>query len=235
MSEYKIVTLCGPDNIGKTTQAKLLSNALQPSKQLAFPDNDHWSGQVIRTILAGEPFSIRRYTTAPDPPLIQEAKEAISFQYLQAINRLTWKDRIAKGLRIHHWIMDRYDVDAIAYGCAEGTPLDLTLQMIAQDIPSDVIVILDGNGFRAPGGYLDRNDADTGLQSRVRRVYNAYFNLYPKKCIWVNVDALSNITASFQEKLHVVHGAICRSVGEHLGQTIIPLRLREIPILLGIP
>lgn len=230
---FSIVTITGPDGVGKTSQARLMSEALQPSQQLAFPDNNHWSGRIIRAILAGAPFAIGhiRYGAQTEYTIHQEPKEAISFQYLQAISRLYWKERIEAGLREHHWIMARYDSDAIAYGCAEGTPLDLTLMMLDQDIPSDLIVILDGKGFRSPGEELDLNDRNKTLQRRVREIYQAQALLWPDKVVTVNVDKYSTHEVRARN-LAAVHRHLCQEIGKRIGEKITPVSYERILELL---
>src|SRR5205085_1706284 len=103
MKDYKIITITGPDGVGKTTQSILLQKALQPSKLLAFPDNDSWSGRIIRAILAEQNIVIETQDGRRTGHEIH--KSAIPFQYLQAISRLERKSEIAAGLYTHHWIM----------------------------------------------------------------------------------------------------------------------------------
>jgi thymidylate kinase len=223
-SDYKIINITGPDCVGKTTHGILMQKAIQPSKLLAFPDNNHWSGRIIRAILAEQPITIE----TPDGRRTEHTipKDAVPFQYLQAMSRLDWKKRISGGLRSHHWIMARYDADAIAYGCAEGTPLDLTMHMIAQDIPSDVVILLDGRGFERKG-VQDLNDRNQPFQKRVREIYLAQAQIWTDRFIVIDVDRFSRHD-SIAKNLFDIHREMCYQLHRRIGQIVNPLEYDEL-------
>ena len=198
MNQYKIITLTGLDRVGKATQTALLHNSLQPSKTMSFPNYDSWSGKIIRSILREAPFLIgeetceeftldsksslyttHRYTCRKQPEL---------FQCLQSIDRIAVKDEIKAGLRKHHYIMDRYEVDALAYGLADGCDIDWLLAMDKLFVPSDLAVIMVGEAMPRIGEMADINERDTGYQNQVRSYYETLAVLMPKRFVLFDVD-----------------------------------------------
>lgn len=228
---HKIITFSGCDNTGKTTHTRLLAEALPNSKRMKFPHPSHWSECIIRAVLSKEVFRIERTHTGD---LFYDYKSAIPWQYLQAINRQAHQNVIKNGLRDHHWIMDRYDADAIAYGVAEGVSRDLLNKMLHYEIPSDLVIILDNpEPAKDERRIQDINDQDTALQRRVREVYLTLPREEPDRYALVNTYLADWIDAAARLwGITIIHWHICNLVENHLDLKMAPLSQRQIAEIL---
>src|SRR5205809_757643 len=125
-NKNKIVCISGNDCCGKFTQTKLLTEILQPSTRIEFPDYTHYSGQIINAILNDRILELKTYpadrikTEYIKSTKYQQEKQAEIFQLLQSINRRANQDKIKNLLKTGHVICDRYDIDAFAYGMVDG-------------------------------------------------------------------------------------------------------------------
>lgn len=183
----RLVVLTGTDRIGKESQTKLLARTLWPSVRFSSPDYDHWSGQIIRAILQEKRFGITVEDETAHPTQCQ-VKHPEIFQGLQSINMQARQHLIKAALATGHVIMDRYQVDALAYGLIDGCGMRYLLELERLLIPSDYVIILVGKPFPRPGEEPDINERDTAFQERVRNAYMAYALQYPDTTAVVDVD-----------------------------------------------
>jgi thymidylate kinase len=170
VAKHRIITFTGTDLVGKQTQSTLLSMVLEPSKRLEFPDYSHWSGRIIRSILRGEEFALSNPTSSYR---YQEEKMPEVYQALQFINRMVNQEKIEKGLKKHHWVMDRYEIDSLAYGLSDGIPMEFITPLVnCYCRQSDFIIFLNAvSPFTRPGETKDVNESNAELQRRVVDVF----------------------------------------------------------------
>jgi thymidylate kinase len=204
VAKHKIITFTGTDLVGKATQSTLLSKVLDPSKRLEFPDYAHWSGRIIRSILRGEEFFIAGKTSSYK---YQEEKMPEVYQALQFINRMVNQDKIEKGLKKHHWVMDRYEIDSLAYGLSDGIPMEFITPLVkCYCQQSDHIIFLRGQApFSRPDEVKDVNERNSELQRRVVDVFEMMTWQDPR---FVMIDATQSVDA--------VHQAVVTAVNKFL-------------------
>lgn len=218
---HKIITFTGNDRVGKTTQIAILNEALNPSKTMKFPREDHWSGQKVRAVLKEG-----------------EEKEPYSFQYLNAINRMAVQAEIKEVLQTHHLLMDRYDVDTILYGFTEGVNLELCFELMKPHLESDLVLVFHGTGFGGKEAWKDQNDSNRTLQAGVVKTANAISSLYPNRFKMLNVDEYSSSYGMDHpiNNIWMVHKRVINLITSALGLDIRPLeyvRVEEIVRSLG--
>jgi thymidylate kinase len=216
--EGKIVTITGLDRVGKETQSRLLTWALQPAVRVSFPDYNHWGGQIVKAILNEVPFTV---DNADRRRKHRQAKHPVIFQLLQAVDRLHYQERIRATLATHHIIADRYEVDAMAYGVVDGCPLDWLLAMDRLYRNSDLAIILLGEPFPRAGETPDLNERDTGFQERVARAYHSLATLMPDRFLLMQADRWRDISPS--TSIGCVHRELCKLINERLELGIRPL------------
>lgn len=231
MSEKKIICLTGLDRCGKATQSKLLQAALQPSVSMTFPQyGEHWAAEFVRAALNGEKIVLRRAAKVePDcrvfagPEIVFEPKKHPEiFQMWQTCDRLDAQPWIRETLKTHHIIADRYDLDSLAFGMADGCRLEWLLAMTRLVRNSDLAIVLVGSPYPRPGEIPDLNERDTGFQQKVREIYDAIATLFPQTFVVQDVDRFRNEKDPLLS-VRWVHETICDIVRERLGLEIEPL------------
>jgi dTMP kinase len=122
----RIIVLEGPDKLGKTTQAKLLADALR-CEYIKFPNESYYSGKKIRKILNGElPF------------------EPASFQALQIINRFETFDNLDQN---GTYVCDRGTLSGVVYGQTDGLPREWIID-ISKNLPApDITFVFVGTPY----------------------------------------------------------------------------------------
>ncbi len=184
---HKIITITGNDCAGKETQSRLLTRALSPSQRMTFPDYDHWGGRLVRAILREKAFTLG--LEGEDWRTVHfQHKDPYIFQMLQSVDRVAAQAEIVKGLESHHWIMDRYEIDALAYGLVDGCSLAWLEAMKRLYRPSDQIIVLVGRGFPRPGETPDLNERDPRFQHRVTHAYQSLKDRYGEWITLIDVD-----------------------------------------------
>lgn len=220
---HKIITLTGNDRTGKTTQLCLLKQALKPSVTMKFPDPGHWTEPILRAILADETFDVVR-DGGTSGHWYKQDKEATLFQYLNAVNRQAAQPYILETLQSSHILMDRYEIDTILYGVTEGMSLKLALEMIGDNVESDLAIILHGSGFGGASLWQDKNDANQNLQTSVVRTANGLCSVYSDRYCMLNVDQYHS-TSSPVEGIWNVHKRVVGLVNRFLDLNVQPLEL----------
>jgi thymidylate kinase len=230
VSTHKIITITGLDRVGKETQSKLLARSLQPARRMTFPNYSHWGGRIVKAILQEKPFYLfHEGETVPGweetaggngplrpngatwtPYRHTQDKHPEIFQMLQSVDRVAAQEEIQDGLRHHHWVMDRYEVDALAYGLIDGCGLEWLLAMDRLYRPSDLAIIMLGTPFARPGEIPDLNERDTLFQLRVQEAYGALASLLPHRLVLLNVDPYRDLgdpyrsMGEIQQKIHQI-------------------------------
>lgn len=233
---HSIITITGTDCVGKETQTKLLQEALKPSVRMSAPDYDHWAGAIIRSILQQKPFYIgtsletlsgRRAAdggTFMRTNTFTQGKHPQILQLLHNINTWDKQERIMEGLKTHHWVMDRYIEDALAYGLIDGCSLDFLLELNRNFVQSDLVIVMLGTSYPRPGEVPDINEKDKRFQERVRETYLGLAKLFPN---WRVIDTDDHQCTDIYRSIQYVHADICWVVSDVVGQTM-PLNISQV-------
>ena len=150
-----IIAFEGADRLGKTTQAKLLAEKLN-CKYIKFPNEELYSGKIIRRILNKElPF------------------EPTSFQALQTLNKLESVNAIKKANKKDgNVVLDRYSLSCIVYGVADGLPEEWVLATNEYLIQPDLTFIMFGIPFETDNDIY----GDKEHQEKIQELYSLYGN-----------------------------------------------------------
>jgi thymidylate kinase len=220
-----IICVTGQDRIGKETQSKLLARAL-PATRFSSPDYDHWSGQIIKAVLQEKAFEIHVDMAPAPPPLHRQTKHPEIFQGLQSINMQARQDLIKAALSSGHVIMDRYEVDALAYGLIDGCDMRYLLELNSLVVPSDYAIILVGKPFPRPGEEPDINERDPVFQRKVRDAYLGYALTHQDTTTVIDVD--EHLVPDVLNCVTRIHRMICQIIQDKLDIQAIPLAEAEI-------
>lgn len=227
MSQNQIVTITGLDRCGKETQSKLLAQAL-PATRFSSPDYEHWSGKIIKAILQEKEFQVGGYDEVGycNTPWHSQTKHPEIFQSLQSINMQARQGLIKAALASSHVIMDRYEVDALAYGLIDGCDMRFLLELNRLVVPSDYVIIMAGKPFPRPGETPDINERDPIFQRKVRDAYTAYALTHAETTTVIDIDdyRCEDRLAS----VHWVHRAVCGVLRGKLGLEVEALEIGQI-------
>lgn len=166
MRRGKLIALYGINNLGKTTQAKLLigriqSEGLRQHTQvlyMKYPLYDHLpTGPIINGYLRkGNPYGL-------DPT---------SFQLLQSTNRLHYDHVLRALLDAGTWIVaEDYRGTGIAWGIGAGVNQELLEELNNPLVGEDVSILMDGERFLDSVEKGHRHETDSDLISRVRAIH----------------------------------------------------------------
>lgn len=127
---YLKIAFEGPDKLGKTTQAKLLAEALGCA-YIKYPYEGEFGGKRVREILNGD-----------------HQFEPASFQALQVMNRLLTQSYVDEcGRRDGVVVFDRYKLSGMVYGVADGLPVEWCKALTDMLPDVDVTFIFEGTPF----------------------------------------------------------------------------------------
>ncbi len=173
-----LMALEGPDRLGKSTQAKLLADALSPSKYqfescvVKIPYKDVYTyDRIYEMLFSGE---------AVEHPEV--------FQSFQALNRhIFQKDTLPKLASTHDLvILDRWNLSTKAYGTSGGVSVAATDSMLKGIEEPDLTFVFDGEPF-AMDTEKDSYEEDNDFQARVRSYYKEVLDAESPR--FVRVDA----------------------------------------------
>jgi thymidylate kinase len=185
-TEGKFIVLHGTNNLGKTTQAKLLVKRLNESgHQAEYTKYAHYdlepSGKLINDYLRnGNP---NKFT----PREFQLLHFAERLQYEQ-----TLKEKLEKGIYI---IAEDYFPTAIAWGTAAGVDQNLLEYLYKGLRHENLAFLFDGNRFMDSIEQGHKHETDHELTNKVRLVYQDL----GKKYGWIDINANDTI-----ESIHKV-------------------------------
>lgn len=172
----KLIVLYGTNNLGKSTQAKLLLNNLlkagQKCEYLKYPIYQlHPTGPAINKILRGG-------TT-------QKISE-LELQNLYAQNRRDFQPTLAKKLNQGiHLVAEDYIGTGLAWGVTKGAPLAELEKQNQGLLKEDLTFLLDGERFIEGKEKNHLHEKDDALMEKCRQVH---LDL-AKKYSWQIIDA----------------------------------------------
>lgn len=141
-----VVSIVGHDNSGKSTIAKMVSDAMG-YELISFPNEELYSGKVIREILNKK----RKF-------------EPVSFQALQHSNKMETYRRLDPTKK---YVTDRGKLCEIVYGLADGSDRAWVFEN-ASDIPDpDITFLLVGASYGNDGDIYSDDD----YQKKIKQLY----------------------------------------------------------------
>lgn len=229
MGLFKLITLTGPDRIGKWSQCKLLQHLLKPCATMTFPEyGKHWAAELVRASLDQEEIQIIRGGKIKTCFQMTKGCPA-TFQMLQSADRVDRQAWIIETLETQHIVADRYEVDALAYGLIDGCSPDWLMMMDRLYRPSDLAIALIGTPFEREEAP-DLNERDTQFQMKVMDAFESWSKLIPERLCLLRVDSMQRRSFSFS--LHAVHCGVVNQINVRLGMGLKPLSLSQVEELL---
>lgn len=191
----KLIVIYGVNNLGKTTQAKLLAERLRQEGHRAgyykYPIYDiQPSGALINNYLREG----NTYRLSPR-----------EFQLLNVINRMQFepiiREKLAAGINI---VAEDYRAGGIAWGMGDGVAESFLTAINEHLLPEDIVFLFDGERFTqaVEGGH--KHETDAALNERVR---DAYLKLAAEHG-WITINA--------NQPIEVIHQIIWNHVKERL-------------------
>ena len=192
----KFIVLYGVNNLGKTTQAKLLVENLiiklsQKAEYIKFPVYDlQPSGPEINNYLKqGNP---HQFT-------------AREFQFLQILNRTQFEPKLKEKLDNGIWIVaEDYTGTGIAWGMATGVNKNLLYTLNSHLLKEDLGILFEGEPFTET---LDKNnihETDPALLKKVEEI----FKIISKDFGWQGVNANQTKEEVQEQILQIVKNKI---------------------------
>lgn len=185
MKKGKLIVLYGINNLGKTTQAKLLVEKIKASGSEA------------------EYVKIPTYNQLPDGPMINDYLRGGNpynltpreFQLLSAVNKYHHQPIIQQILENGTFIvMEDYWATSVAWGAGAGVDKQFLIRLNEGLIKEDLAFLFDGERFLDSTEPGHRHEVDMDLTNRVRQVHLELGEVYRWKKINAN-DSIVNIHA----------------------------------------
>ena len=173
----KFIVIYGINNLGKSTEAKLLVERLKqheiPAEYLKYPIYDiEPTGPQLNTILrSGQP----------------QAISEIELQTLYAQNRRDFQPQLDKKLTAGITVVaEDYTGTGIAWGVAKGAQLDELEQINGDLLKEDLGILLDGQRFIEAKESKHLHESNDQLMQRCRQVHQQLAGRYGWKVINAN-------------------------------------------------
>lgn len=172
----KLIVLYGINNLGKTTQAKILVADLKKNgykaEYLKYPIYDlEPSGPIINNYLRGG--NVYKLS-------------GFDVQFLYALNRMQYEKelqkKLDKGINI---IAEDYTGTGLAWGMGKGVPEKFMNNINSHLLKEDLGILFDGERFKDSIEKKHKHETDSALMKKVRAIH-----LYlGKKHKWQKVNA----------------------------------------------
>lgn len=180
MAKGKFIVLYGINNLGKTTQAKLLVEKLNleahPAKYLKYPlyDLEPSGPQINKYLRQGNPENL-------------SAKDA---QMLYAENRADYEPKLIKDLENGiNIIAEDYWGTGVAWGMANGVRKELLMNINSKFISPDLSLLLVGERFTSG---IEKNHAHEQHEELTKKAEEAHRQL-GRELGWIEIDANGTI------------------------------------------
>jgi thymidylate kinase len=176
MKRGKFIVLYGINNLGKTTQAKLLVKNLKKNRYkaeyLKYPvyDLEPAGGLINGYLRKGNPYGF----------------SAREFELLHFIDRIMFADtldeKLKKGINV---VAEDYFGTAVAWGTGAGVSRKLLEYLYSFVAKEDLSILFDGKRFIQSVEKNHKHENDNILMKKVRRIHLAV----GKKYGWEKIDA----------------------------------------------
>lgn len=182
----KFIVIYGINNLGKSTQAKLLVEKMREDKlkaqYLKYPLYDlSPSGPILNDYLRnGNPFSLG-------------SREA---QILYALNRTQYDSQLKTILETGtHVVAEDYIGTSFAWGVGAGVELEFLININSHLLQEDIIFLFDGERFTNAVEKGHRHEDNDELTKKVREVHKRLGKQYH----WHLINANNSIEAIHEE------------------------------------
>ncbi len=187
MRRGKFIVLYGINNLGKTTQAKLLIERLQKSGHKA----EYWKYPVSTMSPTGELLNGFLREGNPYQFSVRE------FQLLQVINRLQAEKRLCKLLNSGTFVIaEDYRGTGIAWGIGAGVDKKLMIELNTFLFEEDLAFLFRGKRFLESREENHQHENNDELTERVAKIHDELGEEFG----WLPIDANESIEA-IHEKL----------------------------------
>ncbi|MEK7164893.1 MAG: hypothetical protein AAB779_03010 [Patescibacteria group bacterium] len=182
MKKGKLIVLYGINNLGKTTQAKLLVDKINASGRVA------------------EYIKVHIYDQAPDGPMVSDYLRGGNpynltpreFQLLAAVNKYHYqsslKDKLDQGIIV---VAEDYWATSVAWGTGSGVDKQFLIKLNEGLIKEDLAFLFDGERFLDSTEPGHRHEVDMDLTNRVRQVHLELGEEYG----WKKINANDSVEA----------------------------------------
>lgn len=191
----KLIVFYGINNLGKTTQAKMLVDHLNkkniPAEYLKYALYDvPPAGPLINDYLRGG----NPYKFTPR-----------EYQLLHYIDRITYeptlKGKLAKGINI---VAEDYFGTAVAWGKGAGVDEKLLEYLYSFVYKEDIAILFEGERFRESIEKNHKHETDVALTERVRQIH---LDLAAKHG-WIKINANDPINTVHENILEILKNTI---------------------------
>jgi len=192
----KFIVFYGINNLGKTTQAKMLVDYLNKkgakTEYLKYAIYDlEPAGKLINEYLRGG----NPYNFSPR-----------EFQLLQYIDKISFahvlEDKLSRGINI---IAEDYFGTAVAWGSGAEVDRNLLEYLYSFVYKEDLAILFDGERFTDSVEKNHKHENDDALTKKVRKVHLEL----AKKYNWEKINANRSIREVQEEILGIVEKKIC--------------------------
>ena len=208
-----IIAIEGLDASGKATQAKALSDALQPSTVISFPRYSGPFGAAIRAHLKEEVVLCQRDKTTG--ALSTSPDDAVVFQALMTMDKYDAASEIkALDRKGQFVVLDRYWPSACCYGADDGLDFSSMLRINACLPPADLYVLLDISVDRTTSRRPEARDRYERDKEKLTRVRSRYLHMWqimsqakvPSQGAWVVLNGHEEPALITKKIIEEVHG-----------------------------
>ncbi|MBI4091048.1 MAG: hypothetical protein HY422_03415 [Candidatus Komeilibacteria bacterium] len=187
----KLIVLYGINNLGKSTQARILVDALQAkgirASYLKYPLYD---------LVPSGPM-LNAYLREGNPDKLGSRE----FQMLQVMNRTQYDAALEARLASGEWIVaEDYVGTGIAWGMGAGVDREWQELMNAHLVKADCALLFQGQRFMEAQEKNHKHESDNELTERVRKAHDALGRDFG----WIRIDANRSIEEIATEVLSVV-------------------------------
>lgn len=187
----KFIVFYGINNLGKTTQAKMLAEYLNKknikAEYLKYPIYDlEPAGKLINEYLrGGNPNNF-----SPRELQLLHCVDKVSFEPIL-------RDKLNSGINI---IAEDYFGTAVAWGAAAGVDMALLEYLYSFIYKEDLAILFDGKRFTSSIEKNHKHENDAALTERVRQVHLELAEKYN----WKKIDANQSIEKVQENILEIV-------------------------------
>lgn len=191
----KLIVFYGTNNLGKSTQAKILVDKLNslnfPTEYLKYPLYDLApSGELLNDYLRN------------NNPYQLTAREA---QIIYTLNRTQYQNEIIKKLEDGvNIIAEDYTGTGIAWGVGAGIDQSFLEEINNHLIKEDLAILFDGERFKNSIENNHKHEKDEEFSKRVRQIHLEL----GKKFNWIKINANLTIEEISQQILSIVKNIV---------------------------
>lgn len=191
MKKGKFIVIYGINNLGKTTQAKLLAEKLNKENY----KSEYLKYGIYNIIPSG--ILLDEYLRKQNPRNLTPRE----YQIIHVINRTqyepTLREKLNSGTNI---IAEDYAGTGLAWGIGTGISEEFLEFINSHLLKEDLAILLDGERFKDAIEANHIHEEDEGLTARVRQIH---LDL-AKKYNWITINA--------NQEINIVHELIWQEV-----------------------